>query len=143
MAVLSPIEGGPYSHMTVRTFAVVTNDHDFDALYRRIHAGRLPPRTVPEVDFEGHIVVAVFTGRRSTAGHGIALQGVATTAESVVTVGFAETGPAADTVQAAVLTAPYAIAALPRGNYAVVRFVDADGDEVTRIPLDASSSTSR
>lgn len=138
-ALLEPVEAGPYSQMAARTFAVITQPDEFAALYQRIHAGRLPPRVPPKIDFEHHVVVAAFMGRRSTAGYGIVLNRVASVRDGVVTIAFAETRPSPDTGQAAVMTAPYAIAALPRGDYAAVRFVDADGDEVMRVALDASS----
>ncbi len=132
---LVPMEAGVFSQQHERSFLVCASSADFRALYRRIHSGRMPPPTAPRVDFAEHVVVVASMGARPSTGYGIGFVGTAEVEAGVATVRVSERAPAPDTAQGAAMTAPYAIAALPRGDYEAVRFLDAAGHVIARIRL--------
>lgn len=138
VVAVAPVEAGVFSHMPDRSFLVVADGGEFASLYRRIHAGRLPPPEIPSIDFRRKVVVVALMGRRSTTGYAIRFDEEATFEEGRATVRLTERTPAPGTVQGAALTAPYAIASLPRGNYETVQFLDAAGAVVASIRLDST-----
>jgi VWFA-related protein len=96
--------------------SVVRTDAEWQALWKQ-HA---PGRPAPAVDFAKNMVVAVFLGSRSSGGFQVQITGVRTDGADLV-VEWTERRPGRDQVDAAVMTAPAHIVAVPRrdGN---VRF---------------------
>lgn len=139
---LVPVEAGAFSQEHERSFLVSAGSADFSALYHRIHSGRMPPPAPPPVDFAKYIVVVAFMGARPTTGYGIGFATVAV-GNGVATIRVSERHPAPNTAQGAAMTAPYAIAALPRGDYEAVRFVDAAGDVIAHVPLELEVGAKR
>lgn len=135
LEVLQQVEAGVHSHVDEPLFMVITNSQDFVALYQRIHASRLLGPTPPDVDFRARIVVAVFMGEKSTGGYAITLDRV-TVENRVATIVFTERHPSKGSSQAAMVTTPYALATLQRGDCAAVRFVNAAGKITAQVPLD-------
>ena len=91
---------------------VIRDPQAFAAVWTA-HAGS--DAAVPRVDFETHMVVAVFAGERPTPGYGVAVTGSRREADALVVV-VEETAPDRSGVAAQVLTSPYHVALLPRDD---------------------------
>jgi len=70
---------------------------------------------MPRIDFDAHMVVAVFAGERPTPGFAVSVTGTRRAADALVVL-VEETSPASSGVAAQVLASPYHIAALPRDD---------------------------
>ena len=79
---------------------------------------------LPAVDFSREIVVGVFLGTRPTAGYGVEIIRVVGNSGALA-VEYVETRPSRDTITAQILTAPYHLAAIPKGE-GVVTFKKVD-----------------
>jgi hypothetical protein len=109
--------GAQATQMTVTTLArgdqsgieeprtmVVRTAAEWSALWKA-HAGE---RTLPAVDFTRSMVIAVFTGSRPTAGHGVEVVRVEKRDAGVVVI-YREQRPAPSDMVAQVLTSPFHI----------------------------------
>jgi hypothetical protein len=65
------VDKGAISGIREPTFVSVLTDADWQELWHRHDAAKLPPRPLPRVDFTAEMVVAVFAGEKSTGGHAI------------------------------------------------------------------------
>ena len=78
-----------------------------------------PPRDpVAGLDWSKEMVVAIFMGRKSTGGYGVSIQEVKPVAGKLV-VRYQERAPGKGDITIQVLTAPYALVAVPRSNLPV------------------------
>jgi len=122
-------------------FRIIADPEEFARVYAEIHGGETPQPSPPTIDFAHSVVLAAFLGQRPSAGYGIRLG----PAEHVVddrgpwlqvTVTTRRPPPGAITAQ--VITSPYCLVRVARGEYRRVRFVSADNtDEVlTELRLD-------
>ena len=89
---------------------LVREPHAFAAVWTA-HAGS--EAGLPRVDFDAHMVVAVFAGERPAPGYGIAVTGARREADALVIM-VEETAPPTSGVAAQILTSPYHVARLPR-----------------------------
>jgi PrcB C-terminal len=89
--------------------AVVRTPDDWTALWKE-HSGARP---APEVDFAKVTVVAVFLGKRPTAGYAVGITGTRQDGQALV-VQWMETRPPADRMIAQVITSPVHIASMPK-----------------------------
>lgn len=113
---------GTHSGLREARRATVKSSEEWSALWRE-HAGdRLPSQPTPEVDFDTHMVLAVILGERPTAGFDVdivdAIEG-----EGRLNVRVQERAPAADSIQAQVITVPFVFAVVPRFD-GEVQFID-------------------
>lgn len=120
------VEAGVYSSLRERAYLVFDGAEDFALWYRELHAHRMPAPPVPRIDFREHLAVAVSMGHRPSGGYGIRFSGV-TWDDDTINLTVVERQPAPGTAQIAVVTSPYAIAAVARGELAEVVFVGAEG----------------
>ena len=132
---LLKVEAGTLSNVETRSFRVVSDLESFRQLYATIHGQVLPPPTPPAVDFDSHIALLVFLGRRSTGGHRVGFGDTAEVSDGIATVPIVEQSPPANAALAQVVTTPYAIAMLGRGDYKEVVFADTAGQPVGRVLL--------
>ena len=139
--VLESIETGVLSGVSDRSFRVIGNGRDFVELYRRIHAGRLPPREPPSVEFTDRVIVVGFMGGCPTTGYTIGFDATVKVVEGAAIIRVIEDRPAPGTMQGAAMTAPYAIGALARGDYDIVRLVDSNGESIATVALKAKPIT--
>ena len=120
------VEAGVYSALQERAFLVIESREDFARWYQDLHAHRLPPPAVPRIDFRQHLVLAVSMGHRSTGGYSIRIADAALDGD-IIRVSIVERQPAPGTAQTTAVTSPYAIAIVPRGDFAEVSFVGTGG----------------
>ena len=126
VTTLTHVEAGVHSSLHSRTFLVIESAEAFALWYQDLHAHRMPPPPVPRIDFSKHLVLAVSMGHRPTGGYAIRLAEAAQDGDTIkITV--LERQPAPGTAQITVVTSPYAIASLARGDFTKVAFVGADG----------------
>jgi hypothetical protein len=107
------VDRGTSSMIEEQRTAVASTPAQFAALWRE-HSGE--PQ--PAVDFAKETVVAIFLGTRNTAGYTVDIAGVERTPAAVI-VHYRERQPAPDAVTAQMLTFPFVIAAIPRGDVQV------------------------
>jgi len=115
-------------------FALYTEPAAFAVAYAAIHAGQLPPPAVPVVAFDREVVAAAFLGRRPTAGYRIRLTGAVRDRDRVVVTVEREVPPAG-AITAQVITSPYCLVRLARGDWQAVRFVDKEGHRLAEVAL--------
>lgn len=113
-------------------FRLITDAREFAQIYGEIHGGETPRPAPPAINFKHSLVLAAFLGQRPTAGYGIALGPARHVVEDdgpwlQVTVTTRRPPPGAVTAQ--VITSPYCLVSVARGEYRRVRFVAADDDE--------------
>ena len=110
---------GQHSGIREQQLRLVRTQAEWLALWREHSSQQLPGPELPKIDFEGHMLVAVFLGERPTSGFGVQLQrvrslagpkGQAPTLEALAR----ETRPDPDTLQAQVITAPFHMLLAPR-----------------------------
>jgi len=132
---LVPLESGNHSNAVDRSFQVLFDQPAFNKLHRNVHSGRLPPPASPQVDFDRFVVVAAFMGQRSTLGYRIGFGDAVAFEGGTASLPVTERGPPPGTVQGQAITTPYAIAALARGDYKEVAFVDPNGAVLQRVTV--------
>jgi hypothetical protein len=90
-----------------------SNQADWQAYWRRIHAaaGTLPP--IIDVDFKTSDVVALSLGRKPTGGYNVRVSGIASSAAGT-SVSITETSPGAKCIVTDALTNPYYIVRTPK-----------------------------
>ncbi len=103
---------------------LVRDRHAFTAIWAA-HAG--PDATVPVVDFDRHMVAAVFAGERPHPGYEITITGTRREGDLLVVV-VDEQAPDPGLVAAQILVSPFHIATLDRDD-GEVRFTATDSDE--------------
>jgi hypothetical protein len=113
-------------------FRVIADAADLARTYAEIHGHEMPPPSPPAVDFKHSLVLAAFLGQKPTAGYGITLGPARHVVEDegpwlVVSVTTRRPPPGALTAQ--VITSPYCLARVPRGEYRRVRFVAASDED--------------
>lgn len=85
--------------------------------------------SIPEVAFNWYRVVLIALGERPSAGYGLALpRDTLDVQGDTAELRIAVTRPAADSMQAQVVTAPCMLVAVERNGYATLEIVDSEGD---------------
>lgn len=125
-------ESGVYAAMGKDTmhFRLVADKTEFATLYDQIHAAVLPRPEPPSLDFGSKYVLAAFMGRRSTGGYSIVFHENAYWQGERVTVTVGIHAPPADAVVPQVITAPYSLALLPKGDYRQVEVLSTAGERL-------------
>ena len=131
---LAPLESGGQSGVVDRSFRVVADENAFRELHASVHALRLPPRRPPDVDFEAHVVLVAFLGRRSTGGYGMGF-GEARVEGGLVRATVIERSPPEGAILTQAITTPYAMATLPRDGIEAVELLDGNGTVLLRASL--------
>ena len=109
------LDQGAYSGITEATNRVIRAEGDWEKLWKRHGALRVPPEPAPAVDFEKEMVVAVLMGQKPTGGHAVEIKRIEATASRLrITVERNEPGPDAIVTQA--LTAPFHFVAVRRSE---------------------------
>lgn len=111
-------------------FRLVADKAEFAALYEQIHAAALPKPEPPSLDFGSEYVLAAFMGRRSSGGYSIVFQEDAYRQGETMTVTVGMHNPNLDAVVPQVITAPYSLALLPKGDYRQVEVLSTAGERL-------------
>jgi len=122
-------------------FRLIAHAGEFARIYREIHSGEVPQPSPPAIDFAHSLVLAAFLGQRPTAGYGIALGPARHVVEDDgpwLQVAVTTRQPPAGAIAAQVITSPYSLIRVARGEYRRVRFVAADNEDqvLARLRLD-------
>ena len=134
---LQMVERGAYSGITDSGlhFAVISARDHYEEVMARVYAWKHEAPDPPSVDFDDQLLVAVFMGQKPTAGYAVSFKGDAKVKGDALKIGIERTYPSPDDMVAQVITSPYAIAIVERGDYTRVRFLDADGDTLESMPV--------
>lgn len=119
-----PIEiAGTYTGIGQPLRALVRTRREWEDLWSRLAANRIPRPAPPTVDFSEEVVVVVAMGTRPTGGHAIRIDSVRYEKDTLwVDVTSVSPGPTCVTMQA--LTAPVAALVVERRPNVTARFVD-------------------
>jgi hypothetical protein len=109
LAAWSGTDGGEKSH-AVRT--LMTNDA-WDSFWRNV--GREKPRALNTAN---EMAIAIFMGERRTGGFGVTIDTVRAQSGKLL-VRYQETAPSPDMMVTQALTAPWAVAIVPRSDLPV------------------------
>lgn len=102
---------------------VVRGEAEWQALWERLAAGRIPIPETPPVDFSERVVVVAAMGARPTGGHAIRIDAVSYAGDTLwVEVTSVSPGPGCITTQA--LSAPVAAVTVERRGEVRARFLD-------------------
>lgn len=112
---MTPLADGAGSAIRTEQLTIVRDLEAWRALWDAHTATQLPRPELPAVNFDEEMVVAVFLGERTSGGYGVAIEACTPDGETV-TVVARETAPAADSMQATVMTAPFAFVCVPRAD---------------------------
>ena len=107
---MTPLNSDMMSGIDRPEQVVVRSDKEWQALWQRHAPGGRP---APTVDFNKHMVVAVFLGSRPSGGYQVQIESIRPEGNALV-VRWAEARPGAGQVAAQVMTAPASIVAVPR-----------------------------
>jgi hypothetical protein len=105
---MNTIDSGQNSALTTARQVVVRSAQEWRDLWPTVSS----TRPMPAVDFSKEMVVGVFLGQRSTGGYSVKILRTREEKGTLV-VEYREGRPAAGTLTAQVITAPYQIATLP------------------------------
>lgn len=110
------------------SFFVITDRQAFADLYNRAHSLKTPKPDLPEIDFENQLVLVAFMGLKSTGGYGIVFNdSVSESGDTLkVTVQFQE--PPQGAILPQVITSPYVMATVDRGQFKQIQFIDSKGN---------------
>ena len=112
---------GAYGAVAEKGEEVVRTDKAWRAAWEKAHAAQSDQPKRPDVDFDKHMVLAVYAGSKSTGGYSIEVTRVALRGNTLVAdVTRKEPGPLEPA--ATVITRPYAFAVVPKAEK--VRFRD-------------------
>jgi hypothetical protein len=114
------------------------NAADLLAAYADLDKHRLgaPPAAGPEIDFERYGAVAVYMGRKPTAGYALSIDDrQLSIRHKTAELRLAFETPAPGSLTAQVLTSPCVLIGLPRAGYTALRIVDRNGEPRYEIKL--------
>lgn len=107
------IDQGSFSFEKEKKEVIIDNSDDLKKLWEEIYSPQSIPENLPHVDFQKDIVIALFLGQRPTAGYVPEIVNVIDGSSEVIVV-LREKSPPPDSLQAQVVTQPYAVYTLPR-----------------------------
>lgn|GEM_PF-1181744 len=113
-------------------FRIIADPAEFARVYAEIHGGETPQPSPPAIDFARSVVLAAFLGQRPTAGYGIKLGPVDHVVDDRgpwLQVTVTTRRPPAGAITAQVITSPYCLVRVARGEYRRVRFVAANDED--------------
>ena len=115
------VDRGFNSGIRERKLLVIKTEKEWKDLWQAHTAITTPPKSLPAVDFEKEMIVAVFSGEKPSGGHGIEILKIEEdSAKPEVRVTFREMKPPAGGMVTAALTQPYHIVKLKKVDLPVV-----------------------
>ena len=129
------IERGAFSNQDTRRVRVLSSEGEFRAAYRAVHAGQVPPKQAPSVDFDEVVVLMAFMGSKTSTGYSLSFGETAMVSGGVAHVTVIEARPPPGAVVGAAMTSPYAMARIARGSYDSLVFLDEAGEVIARFAV--------
>lgn len=108
---------GTYSGLKEPVAKVISNQKEWDDLWKKHVSVLVPQPPLPQVDFKSHVLAAIFMGEKRTSGYQIVLKEIVPEANNVI-VRYGETEPPANSFTLQVLTQPHIILKIekPKGT---------------------------
>ena len=106
------VASGLNSGITEPREVMITSADAWTALWQEVGSRRTPAPEMPAVDFSKEVVIACFSGAKSTGGHGIKVEKI-TRKEGEYQVFVTRTSPGKGCMVTEAFTYPYAIVAVP------------------------------
>jgi hypothetical protein len=118
---------GPLVEEFKPSIAVFETRSGYRAFYRTIHLGRKADLLPPDVDFNENIVVFLSYGEKRTSGYAVEVREMYTRRKALA-IRTVLRLPPADSFQSQVITYPYILLQVSRGDYSRVELVGENGD---------------
>jgi hypothetical protein len=115
---------------------LVENRQQWAQLARQLSSTEIGGPKLPSVDFEQERLLVVSMGQRTSGGYALRFVEAQRRPEQVLSVTVEWQQPAPGTMQAAVMTQPCQIIAIPQGDYRLIEVVDQRGQLRFRLPTD-------
>lgn len=109
------IEEGSYGGEKTKKQITIKTQSAWQNEWTAMKRGESPTPTLPLVDFDRYMLVAVFMGERNTGGHGIAMTKITETNTGLV-VAVNEVSPGNGCMVTQALTQPYHVVQIPKSN---------------------------
>ena len=132
------VEAGSFSGPD-RAFLVIEDETKLRRIHRDVHAHTSLPPPLPMFDFEHDLALLAFMGQRSTAGYAIEFDSPAQVRGGVAYVRVVEQTPPPGAALATVITSPYVMARLRRGEFGAVKFIDSEDVPLAHVDLEGGS----
>jgi PrcB C-terminal len=100
------IQQGTYSGIKEPLTQIITNQKDWEDLWKKHVSVIVPQPLVPEIDFNMDVIAAIFSGEKHTSGYRIVLKSIVASENDVV-VTYQETQPPENSFTLQVLTQPF------------------------------------
>jgi hypothetical protein len=124
------IDSGAYSGRYDAGFEIISDQGELERVLDDLSTQASLELGLYSIDFESQMIVAVFMGEKSTAGYVVGFEENARLKGDMLEIEVFIVTPPPDAFVAQVVTRPYAIAAIDRGDYNHIAFVDSKSGEV-------------
>lgn len=116
------IQEGTYSGIKEPLAKIITDQKDWEDLWKKHVSVLVPQPLVPEIDFNMDVVAAIFSGEKRTSGYRIVIKSIVSTQDDVV-VTYQETQPPENSFTLQVITQPFAMIKIskPVGSVRLVK----------------------
>ena len=116
------LEQGTYSGKKDIVAELITNQKDWEALWKQHVSVLVPQPPVPEIDFETHVLAVIFAGEKKSGGYAVAIKDVSVEGNDVI-VKYRLTEPQPNSFNIQVITQPFAILKIekPKGTVRLVK----------------------
>ncbi|MEZ4829139.1 MAG: protease complex subunit PrcB family protein [Bacteroidia bacterium] len=115
------IAEGNYCGVETASTMLIRSQEEWKSLWEKVTANRSPVPTLPEVNFDENLILAVFSGTQNSGGHTIEIQRVAME-KGKYQVNVLQTKPGSGCFVTDVLTQPYYIASVAKGKILEAEF---------------------
>ncbi len=119
MVLFETLAKGAYSGWTERAHLVIRDENTFGSVWSKVYSGASPAPPLPQVDFSREMVIAVFSGEKSTGGYGIEIAEIINRSD-ILEVRVIERTPGRGCFVTQALSRPYHIVKLPLINKTVI-----------------------
>jgi len=134
---LQMVDRGAYSGITDSGlhFSVISERDHYEEVMARVYAWKHQAPDPPSVDFDDQLLLLFSWGKNPRRDTPCRLKALQRSKAMPLRSALKEHIPSPDAMVAQVITSPYAIAIVERGDYTRVRFLDADGDTLESMPV--------
>ena len=102
-----------HSNFKERKLLIIKSAQELSTIYSTINMTRRPGYNKPSINFNTHIVIGLFTGLKSTGGHSIKIDSIATNDKETI-IYCSEINPTG--MATSIITHPCFLASIPKTN---------------------------
>jgi hypothetical protein len=117
-------EGGQAAGVEQAEYALIANEEQLLNFWNRAYGSQLNVPPLPDVDFRRETIVAAFAGTKPTGGYGLSVDDVTLEGNDAY-IDLKEIQPAADAITTQVLTSPWIMLRILRGDIGAAWFRNA------------------